>query len=64
MEFGNMKHLYETLGTMTEDQLRSAINYEVSTYKRRTLLSRMHSRFAKLRSARERSALIKGEILL
>jgi hypothetical protein len=64
MEFENMKHLYGTLSTMTEDQLRNAINYEASTYKRRTLLARMHSRFSKLRSARERSALVKGEILL
>jgi hypothetical protein len=64
MEFNNLNHLYKTLGTMTEENLLTAINYEVSTYKRRTLIQRMHSRYSKLRSARERMALIKGEMLL
>ena len=67
-----MKHVYEltfrellaVLSTLSEDELRSAINYEVSTYQRQKVISRLHQRYTKLRAIRERDALVRGKILL
>lgn len=67
-----MKHVYEltfrellaVLSTLSEDELRSALNYEVSTYRRQKVISRLHQRYTKLRAIRERDALVRGKILL
>jgi hypothetical protein len=56
--------MIKVVGSMGERELADAINYEVATYCRASIIKRMHSRFAKLRTARERQSLLKGEILL
>jgi hypothetical protein len=58
------KDLMVRLPELTEVDLIVLINYEVSLYRRQAILRRLHSRFNMLRSARERDALIKGEMLL
>lgn len=64
MTFDSWKDLIAKLPSLTEDELREAINLEVSLYKRKNFISRMHMRYAKLHAAREREALLAGEILL
>lgn len=53
----------ESLTTLTEDQLKLLINYERSTRDRRNLIERMHQRYGKLRTARERIELMNGGML-
>lgn len=60
----NWKDMCERINTLDEEELRQLINFEVSTFKRRTVIERMHQRFTKLRSTRERVLLITGETLL
>lgn len=64
MVFETWKQLMSGLKELTEEQLVFAINYEASVYKRRAFIERMHMRYTKLRAAREREQLIKGEIVL
>lgn len=56
--------LVKILPDMTEEELRVAINYEVSKYRRKALVRKMHQRYAKLNTARIRTALLNGEVLL
>lgn len=62
--FGSWREMQASLNTMTEEELRTAINHEISSYGRKALIERMHMRFEKLRSLRERAALINKEMLL
>jgi hypothetical protein len=64
MTIQSWRELYTVIHLMGEEQLRNAINHEVATYKRGTIIARLHSRYCKLRSARERELLVKGETLL
>lgn len=64
MTFETWKDLYVVLPMMDEATLRDAINHETSTYRRKSIIARMHSRYSKLRTARERDLLLKGEMLL
>lgn len=57
-------HLQKVIGTLTEEELRFTINYEASVYKRRTIIERLHQRYTKVRSTRERKQLVAGEGLL
>lgn len=61
---GSWRELHTRLKDMSEDELRIAINYEVSTYKREAILDRLFSRYNKLRGKRELELLQKGEMLL
>ena len=56
--------LVKILPDMTEEELRVAINYEVSKYRRKALIKKMHQRYAKLNAARIREMLANGEALL
>ena len=58
------KDLMARIGTFNEDELRMAINYEASAYRRRTILNRLHMRYCKLRDAREREEIVSGQRLL
>ena len=44
--------LNKDVGKLREDQIKSLINYEVSTKRRDTMIDRLHQRFAKLRNKR------------
>jgi hypothetical protein len=58
------KDLHKRLPTFTEEELRQIINYEVSTYKRKDILTRLHMRFTKLNNKSMREKLLNGEALL
>lgn len=62
--FESWRQLISELGSLDEESLRESINFEVSTYKRKSVLSRLHQRYTKLRAKRERQLLIDGEMLL
>jgi hypothetical protein len=55
--------LNKMIGNLDENQLRSLINFEVSTYKRQDILTRLHQRFNKLRAARERVEISNGGLI-
>ena len=56
--------LVTILPDMTEEQLRVTINYEVSKYRRKAIIKKMHQRYAKLNAARIHQELLDGEVLL
>lgn len=60
----NPDRLNKDLPTLSEDQLKRLINYEVSTKCRRTMIERLHQRYAKLYTKRQRDELIAGKALL
>jgi hypothetical protein len=62
--FNSWRELMAGVSKLTEAELRESINYEVSTYRRKNFIERMHQRYTKLRSERERKELISGETLL
>jgi len=64
MQFDTWRQMISVIATMDEDALRSAINYEVSTFKRKRMISRMHQRYSVLYAKRERQELLAGETLL
>ncbi len=62
--FESWKQLIAQVGEMDEESLRESINFEVSTYKRKNVIGRLHQRYTKLRAKRERQLLIEGGTLL
>ena len=46
------------LATLDEEQVRMLLDHECTTRRRAVYISRLHQRFSKLRSARERAALL------
>ena len=60
----SFKDLMSRIGLLSEQQLQIIINYESVTYKRKDVLTRLHMRYCKLRNARERDALLRGEYLI
>jgi hypothetical protein len=64
MEIETWKDLIFALQNMTEQEVKEAINYEVSRYKRESFIKRMHQRYCILRNKSERDRLLKGETLL
>lgn len=64
MKFDTWAQMMRELPGLDEEALRTLINFEVSTQRRRNFLRRMHQRYAQLRTKRERDQLIAGEILL
>ena len=62
--FETWRDLMTNLNKLSEDELRQSINFEVSTYGRASFIKRMHMRYEKLRSTRERHQLINKETLL
>ena len=55
--------LNKTLGTLGIEEIKSLINYEVSTKKRASFIARMHQRYSKKVTAAEREHLLKGGLL-
>ena len=55
--------LNKTLGTLSIDELKALINYEVSTKCRASFINRMHQRYSKKVTIAEREHLIKGGLL-
>jgi len=64
MAIMSWRHMLEKLPKMDEEMLREAINYEVATYKRKLIITRLHQRYSRLRANRERQLLLSGEHLL
>jgi hypothetical protein len=58
------KQMMEVIGTMTEDELRSAINHEVATFCRKAIIKRLYQRYGKLNRARILTELCNKEVLL
>jgi len=56
-------YLNNQLHTLTEAELRSMLNYELSTKKRKVYLERLHQRYCKLRDIRERQEIFAGGML-
>ena len=50
--------LNEVIGELREDQLKDLIHWELENKKRPDIVERLHQRFAKLASAREREELL------
>ena len=59
----NWETLIAQVGQMDENTVKAWINYENSTYKRKSFLTRLHQRYCKLRDARERDELWAGRLL-
>lgn len=59
----NWGKLNADINQLREDQLKSLINYEVSTKKRATFIERMHQRYCALRDKREREEVMGGSLL-
>lgn len=55
--------LNRKLGDMTIEEIKSLINYEVSTKCRASFITRMHQRYSKKVTIAEREHLIKGGLL-
>ena len=51
------------LATLREDQLKQLINMEISGKRRETWIERLHQRYSKLVTARERIELLGGKLL-
>jgi hypothetical protein len=62
--FTDWREFIAQLRMMTEPELKNAINYEVSTNNRSSVVIRLHQRYTKLRATRERNELIEGSVLL
>jgi hypothetical protein len=58
------KQMMTVISTMSEDELKLAINMECSTYKRKAIIKRLHSRYGQLMLKRQREQLMTGEYLL
>jgi hypothetical protein len=54
----NWQSLNETINKLTEDELKSALNTEMSHDRRKHFVTRIHARGAKLRAKREREELL------
>lgn len=52
--------LHARLKTFNEKELLEIINHEVATYHRKTIIERLHMRYCKLRSKREREMMMMG----
>lgn len=52
------REMHKIINHKTEDELKAMIEREFETYKRPTILTRLHQRFTILRAQREREELI------
>ena len=52
------REMHKIINHKTEDELKVMIEKEFETYKRPTILTRLHQRFTILRAQREREELI------
>lgn len=55
--------LNRDLSSLREDQLKELINAEIAGKKRESFLTRMHQRYAKLVTARQRAEMLEGKLL-
>lgn len=51
------------LSTLREDQLKQLINMEISGKRRETWIERLHQRYSKLVTVRQRAELLGGKLL-
>ena len=63
-QFDSCNEAVKAIPGMTEGELLHAMNYEVATSRRPSLIHRMHTRYTKLRQAREEAAMLEGQLLL
>ena len=63
-KFDSCNEAVKTVPKMNEQELLHALNYEVATSRRPSLIHRMHTRYTKLRQAREEAAMLEGQLLL
>ena len=52
------------LPEMSEEQLRATINFELSSFNRKSMIIKMHQRYSQLQTQRIRKALLAGEATL
>ena len=64
MVIKSWKEMLAVVGTLDEKELLETINFEAVTYKRKNILERLHQRYTKLRSQRERATLMEGGMIL
>ena len=57
------KTMTKSLKDLREDQLKLLLNHEATNMKRPTFLERLHMRYTKVRSQRERAELMIGGVL-
>ena len=57
------EELTKLVSTLDETQAKAYLNYEISTGKRKSFITRLHQRYAKLRDKREREAAINGKLV-
>lgn len=57
-------HMREVIGSLGEDDLRNAINYEVAVHGRKAIIARLYSRYNQLRNKRELAQLCNKELML
>lgn len=60
---GDWEYLNNQIAKFTEEELRMLVNYECSTKRRRSFIERLHQRYSKLKTARERESLVNGGLL-
>lgn len=53
------RSLAATLNTLSEDEIKKVLDFEMDNQRRPSIVRRLHQRFAMLRSARERAELIR-----
>ena len=59
-EFNSWRDLTGVIMQMTEEELRQSINYEVAKRRRKSVIERLHMRYAKLHADRVRKELVAG----
>ena len=52
------RSLAATLNTLSEDEIKKVLDFEMDNQRRPSIVRRLHQRFAILRSARERAELM------
>jgi|TARA_R110002126_G_scaffold290645_1_gene448106 hypothetical protein len=52
------RSLAATLNTLSEDEIKKVLDFEMDNQRRPSIVRRLHQRFAMLRSARERAELM------
>lgn len=57
------KELNTQIHKFTIDELRSLLNYEISTRRRASFIERIHQRYSKMVTASERAHILKGHLL-
>lgn len=59
---GHWAVVSKTVGSLTEDQVRDLITWELQHKRRNEVLKRLHQRYTTLRAKRERKLLLSGGV--